>query len=48
MAELLRLSDNILVLRDGHISANLTRETATEDAILKAAAFVQTEGGSDE
>ena len=30
MAELLRLSENILVFRDGHISANLTRETATQ------------------
>jgi len=48
MAELLRLSENILVFRDGHISANLTRETATEDAIVKAAAFVQTKGGADE
>ena len=48
MAELLRLSETILVLREGHISANLTRETATEDAIVKAAAFVQTKGGTDE
>jgi ribose transport system ATP-binding protein len=48
MAELLRLSDNILVLRDGQISANLTRENATEDAIVKAAAFVQAKGGTDE
>jgi ABC-type sugar transport system ATPase subunit len=44
----LRLSENILVLRDGHISAKLTRETATEDAIVKAAAFVQTKGRADE
>jgi ABC-type sugar transport system ATPase subunit len=48
MAELLRLSDGILVLRDGRISARLTRESATEDAIVKAAAFVQTKGGIDE
>ncbi len=48
MAELMRLSDNILVLRDGQISANLTRENATEDAIVKAAAFVQAKGGTDE
>ncbi len=48
MAELLRLSDEIVVLRDGQVSANLTRETATEDAIVKAAAFVQTRGEIDE
>ncbi len=48
MAELLRLSDSIVVLRDGRISARLTRENATEDAIVKAAAFVQTKGGTDE
>jgi ABC-type sugar transport system ATPase subunit len=48
MAELLRLSDVILVLREGRISANLTRESATEDAIMKAAAFDQTKGETDE
>jgi ABC-type sugar transport system ATPase subunit len=48
MAELLRLSENILVLREGHISARLTRQTATEDAIVEAAAFVQAKGGADE
>ena len=48
MAELLRLSDGILVLREGRVSARLTRENATEDAIVKAAAFVQTKGRKDE
>jgi ABC-type sugar transport system ATPase subunit len=48
MAELLRLSDNIVVLREGDISAALSRETATEDAIVKAAAFVQIKGEKNE
>lgn len=48
MAELLRLSDRILVLREGHVTGSLTRETASEDAIMKAAAFAQTRGAIDE
>ena len=36
--ELLRLSDKIVVLREGHVTANLTRQNATENAIVEAAA----------
>jgi ABC-type sugar transport system ATPase subunit len=39
MEELLRLSNIILVLREGRITAALSRQDATEDAIMKAAAF---------
>jgi ABC-type sugar transport system ATPase subunit len=38
MEELLRLADNILVLREGFVTARLTRQNATENAILEAAA----------
>jgi ABC-type sugar transport system ATPase subunit len=38
MEELLRLSDKILVLREGFVTARLTRQNATENAILEAAA----------
>jgi ABC-type sugar transport system ATPase subunit len=48
LAELLHLSDTIIVLREGRITARLTRDNATEDAIVKAAAFVQPQGGTDD
>ena len=38
MEELLRLSDKIVVLREGHVTASLTRQNATENAIVEAAA----------
>jgi ABC-type sugar transport system ATPase subunit len=38
MEELLRLSDRIVVLRQGRVTAHLARQTATENAILEAAA----------
>jgi ABC-type sugar transport system ATPase subunit len=39
MEEILRLSDRIVVLRQGRIAANLARAEASEAAIMKAAAF---------
>jgi ABC-type sugar transport system ATPase subunit len=48
LADLLHLSDTIIVLREGRITARLTRDSATEDAIVKAAAFVKHQGGTDD
>jgi ABC-type sugar transport system ATPase subunit len=43
MEELLRLSDKIIVLREGFVTAQLTRQDATENAILEAAAVAPKE-----
>jgi ABC-type sugar transport system ATPase subunit len=48
MEELLRLSDSIVVLREGQITATLGRQDATEDAIMKAAAFGAWRGQANE
>jgi ABC-type sugar transport system ATPase subunit len=39
MEEILRLSDRIVVLRRGRIAATLSREEASETAIMRAAAL---------
>jgi ABC-type sugar transport system ATPase subunit len=39
MEEVLRLSDRVVVLRGGHVMATLSREEASESAIMKAAAL---------
>ena len=43
MEELLRLSDKIVVLREGFVTAQLARQDATENAILEAAAVAPKE-----
>ena len=39
MEEILRLSDRVVVLRQGRVAANLSREDATETSIMRAAAL---------
>jgi ABC-type sugar transport system ATPase subunit len=39
MEEVLRLSDKVLVMRDGHVAAQLPRGQATEDSIMRAASL---------
>ena len=42
LPEVLGLSDRIVVMREGQITGRLTREEATEDAVMRLAAGVQT------
>ncbi|MDX1467362.1 MAG: ribose ABC transporter ATP-binding protein RbsA, partial [Halomonas sp.] len=42
MPELIGLSDRILVLANGHISGEFTRDEATQEKIMTAAAHVAT------
>jgi ribose transport system ATP-binding protein len=46
MPELLGMSDRILVMRKGSLTAEFSREEATEEKVLAAAMGAQADGGA--
>ena len=44
LPEVLGVSDRVLVLRQGRITAEFARETATQEAVMRKAAFVSEDG----
>jgi ABC-type sugar transport system ATPase subunit len=46
MEEMLRLSDRVVVLRNGRVAATLSRAEANETTIMRAAALSAEKAGS--
>jgi rhamnose transport system ATP-binding protein len=40
------LADRVLVLREGHLTANMTRAEANEDSVMRAATLTVTEAAA--